>query len=395
MGLFDFLFGKTKKKEVEVSVPKVDVLEQHYKEKELKLVNYFKDRNIEMPKYETPLEEEERLSNEGRKYKQDDKFEDLNILTSLNGGYNSIKRQPQTKKTATIQPTIQKPLSKFDFVAIDFETSNNQHSICSAAIVVVKDGVIIEEKEWLVKPSSPVFESRNISVHGISYETVKNAPMFPEVWEELKYYLENETIVGHNVLGTEIMCLKKAFEEYKIEPTPILDNYICTLSLSRTLLPNLENHKLTTVIKHLELESFNHHNALEDARACANVLLKLKTFKGSSDIIQKNKTQKSERKKSYFQGLQEKADESLINIEKIESLDLENKNIVITGTFDMYERDKLIELLEKQKANIRTGVNAKTDFLIVGHEPGPSKIQKASALKITMIDEYEITKYLQ
>lgn len=363
MGLFDFIFGKTKKEEVliniNVNVPSNKTIE------ELMHTNYSTDNNIKLPNNLSHKHDKEQL-----KKKHINNKSNLKDLLKQNCG------------------------NKFDFVALDFETSNSKHSICSAGIVVVKDGIIIKEKEWLIRPSSKYFESRNIEVHGINYETVKNSPMFPEVWEDLKYYIEDETIVGHNVLGTEIMCLKKAFEEYKIQPAPILNNYLCTLSLSRILLPGLENHKLSTIVEHLKLKEFNHHNALEDARACAHVLMELKTIIDSSSIIEKHETLNTEKKKSYFQGIQEKADESLIKFEKIVNLELDNKNIVITGVFDSYEREHLFHLLESKGANIKTGVNSKTDYLIVGHEPGPSKIKKASSLNIRMINESDLLDFL-
>ena len=192
MGLFDFLFRKTKKNEVETSESK----QKKYEFEDPNLVAQKIEKSFNRI-FEEPLKEAKSIIENYNRI--DDKFEDLNILTSLNEGYKTTKQHTQTKKITAIQPTIQK--SKFDFVAIDFETSNNNHSICSVAIVVVKDCNIIEEKEWLVKPSSPIFESRNISVHGISYETVKNAPMFPEVWEELKYYLKMKLSLAIMYLG--------------------------------------------------------------------------------------------------------------------------------------------------------------------------------------------------
>jgi DNA polymerase-3 subunit epsilon len=48
--------------------------------------------------------------------------------------------------------------------------------------------------------------------------------------------------------------------------------YLCTYKTASKTWPHLENHKLNTVSDHLQF-SFTHHNALEDALACANVLL--------------------------------------------------------------------------------------------------------------------------
>ena len=278
--------------------------------------------------------------------------------------------------------------SKFDFVALDFETSNNQHSICSAAIVAVKNGAIIEEKEWLIRPSSERFEKRSVNIHGITYEMVKDCPSFIEIWEEFRYYIEDEIIVAHNILGTEITALKKAFEEYNIIPAPILNNYECTLQLSRILLPNLENHQLKTINKHLGFQEFTHHNALEDARTCANIYIKLAELKSASNVYTENQKKKAIKIDSYFKSQQPIVDLSTIHF--THNVDnLLNKNVVITGVFMSFERERFESILEDLGANLRKSVNGKTDVLIVGESPGPSKIEKAKALNISMISEEE------
>ena len=40
-------------------------------------------------------------------------------------------------------------------------------------------------------------------------------------------------------------------------------------------LPHLDNHKLKTLAKHFRIPAFKHHDATEDAIACANIFLKL------------------------------------------------------------------------------------------------------------------------
>lgn len=48
---------------------------------------------------------------------------------------------------------------------------------------------------------------------------------------------------------------------------------LCTVRTSKTLFPEFENHKLNTVSKKLGISLDNHHNALDDSLACANILL--------------------------------------------------------------------------------------------------------------------------
>ena len=86
-----------------------------------------------------------------------------------------------------------------NFIAMDFETANYQtHSACSLALVMVKNSQIVGEYYSLIKPETEFFWKNN-QIHGIHPEDVENAPKFPEVWQEIQhYYQENRLIVAHN-----------------------------------------------------------------------------------------------------------------------------------------------------------------------------------------------------
>lgn len=63
--------------------------------------------------------------------------------------------------------------------------------------------------------------------------------------------------------------------------------------------------------------------------------------------------------------------------------------ILATGTFDNFSRDGIKESVTANGAKYASGVNGKLSFLIVGHDPGPSKIAKAKELGLKMITEAE------
>ena len=73
---------------------------------------------------------------------------------------------------------------------------------------------------------------------------------------------------------------------------------------------------------------------------------------------------------------------------------LQNKKIVITGTLNSFSRNELKEILEKMGAKVSSAVSKNTDYLISGSDPG-SKIKKASELNIQIIDEDELSSFLQ
>ncbi|CDQ10688.1 DNA ligase [Acidithiobacillus ferrivorans] len=69
------------------------------------------------------------------------------------------------------------------------------------------------------------------------------------------------------------------------------------------------------------------------------------------------------------------------------SLPLKGKRIVFTGTFATADRKVLEKQAETLGAQVQSGVNAKTDFLIMGDKPGSKKVSAAQALPVTVLDE--------
>ena len=164
-----------------------------------------------------------------------------------------------------------------NFIAMDFETANHQkHSACSVALVMVRNSQIVGEYYTLIKPETEFFW-RNIQVHGIHERDVANAPKFPEVWQQIEqYYNPYSLIVAHNA-AFDTGVLAGCLAYYGLEQPSYLS--LCTVKSSRKLYPEMRNHKLDTMCQHLNITLDNHHDALEDSRACAQILLSQeKTF---------------------------------------------------------------------------------------------------------------------
>ncbi len=60
-------------------------------------------------------------------------------------------------------------------------------------------------------------------------------------------------------------------------------NYLDSSAAAKEKLPDLKNHKLKTLAKHFKLPPFKHHDAAEDACACANIFLKLQELHTSAE----------------------------------------------------------------------------------------------------------------
>lgn len=159
-----------------------------------------------------------------------------------------------------------------DFVAIDFETAtSNFTSLCSMGICVVENSKITERKEIYIRPVPFEFHDYNIKIHGITPNMVADKPTFDMYWDEIKPYLEGKTVVAHNAqFDVGAMCA--TLDYFKI-PYPTFD-YICTVKLSQLAYPELESHKLNKLCDALGIK-FSHHQAYDDAYACAAALLRI------------------------------------------------------------------------------------------------------------------------
>lgn len=164
---------------------------------------------------------------------------------------------------------------KLNFVAIDFETANsNQCSPCSVGLVKVENGVISEEKHFFLNPPEGYryFGEYQVKVHGITPDMIKKAPGFEEVFDEMLETIDGLPLVAHNAVFDSAV-LRKTCQVLSL-PIPNLQ-YGCSLLLSKKALPNLQSHKLPSVLAVFSEERFQHHDALADSRACAKIVLHL------------------------------------------------------------------------------------------------------------------------
>ena len=158
-----------------------------------------------------------------------------------------------------------------DFVAIDFETATGaRDSACSVAVVEVRGGQQVDAYHTLIRPPENRYNASNIEIHGITAEDTESAPDFSAIWEALMARLEGQLVLAHNV-RFDMGVLRACLVRYDLEWPSFA--YCDTVAIARRAWPQLENHKLNTVADHLNLK-FRHHDALEDAKACAEIPLR-------------------------------------------------------------------------------------------------------------------------
>jgi len=167
------------------------------------------------------------------------------------------------------------------WVAIDFETATRQRaSACALGLAVIENGIITEERAWLIQPPGNYFEPMNTRVHGIDADMVWQAPEFDEAWAEIEPYLRDAVLLAHNA-SFDMGVLRASLGRYGLN-TPEAE-YHCTVSMARKVWPRLANHQLPTVCRHCGIE-LSHHDAASDAGACARIALRCRRQSGAPDL---------------------------------------------------------------------------------------------------------------
>lgn len=159
--------------------------------------------------------------------------------------------------------------------ALDFETCNKMPgSLCSIGLSVYQDGIECDSYSSLIRPHPVIYADRwsYESIHGIRRQDVADSPELPDIYEEICRILQSVDLVVCHWAVFDISQLRAALRIHQL-PFPSF-NYTCTCLLARKFLPDLPNHKLNTIAAHYNF-SFQHHDALDDARAAGFIMCKM------------------------------------------------------------------------------------------------------------------------
>src|SRR5699024_2644534 len=160
------------------------------------------------------------------------------------------------------------------YVVFDVETTGLlavYDTIIELAGVKINDGEVIDRYESFANPHHPLSQTTT-DLTGITDEMVKDAPEVDQVLKEVNALMEDSILVAHNA-SFDIGFLNQGFKriDYEKVENPVID----TLELARFLIPELKNHRLNTLCKHLDIELTQHHRAIYDAEATGYLLWKL------------------------------------------------------------------------------------------------------------------------
>lgn len=258
-----------------------------------------------------------------------------------------------------------------NFVAIDVETAHGKRwSICQIGLAIVENGEITQTVSKLVRPPQNEYAVVNMNIHGITPDKTENAPDFSAVWNEIQPLIQRKRLVAHNA-AFDIDCLKQTLDFYNL-PIPEIE-YDCTYS--RT------GYKLNEICDAFEIELNKHHNAVCDAEACAKIYLNL--LQGIKPDYSKIIPRTEKSANIYIQKGHERLCGNVLKPD-LEHVDCSNpffaKKVVFTGVLNSIDRKEAACMIKKLGADIDTTITKRTDYVITGSAPGPSKMKKIEQL---------------
>ena len=156
------------------------------------------------------------------------------------------------------------------FVAVDVETANpDLASICSIGAATFENGTLVSEWYTLVDPRD-YFYQVNVAIHGIDEDMVRGAPTYEEVTARIDQLFRDMVVVSHTHFDR--VAIRQASERRSVERPRC--RWLDSAMVARRTWKECarSGYGLADVCNRIGYE-FQHHNALEDAKAAGHVLM--------------------------------------------------------------------------------------------------------------------------
>lgn len=250
------------------------------------------------------------------------------------------------------------------FNSIDVETANeDRSSICQIGIVRIEDGVIQDHWKTMVDPEDE-FDPWNTYIHGITEDDVADSPTLPQLYDELRDRLNGAVIVSHTAFDR--VAVARALAKYDLDPLAV--TWLDSARIARRAWPDEFGKKgwgLKRIAKAFGI-SFQHHDALEDARVAALIVLRACESSGL-DIdgwLERVKGPIFGRSKGST-GQGKRSARKPVSRDGREDGPLSGETVVFTGSLAL-PRNQVADLAAAVGCDVRPGVTKKTSMLVVG-----------------------------
>lgn len=168
------------------------------------------------------------------------------------------------------------------YTVFDLETTGLSHfkdQVIEIGAVKIEDGEKVGEFSEFVNPNRPI-PPKITKLTSITDSMVRDADPIEKVLPKFLDFCQDSILVGHNADFDVSFIAEASFQEgLDFKPA-----YLDTLGLARALHPEYKNHKLGTLAKNLQVPSFHHHRAIDDAKATSLIFLRLMEEWGEKGI---------------------------------------------------------------------------------------------------------------
>lgn len=151
-----------------------------------------------------------------------------------------------------------------DYVVFDLETTGVnviKDDIIEISAVKVLGGKVTDTFSTLVNPGRPI-PYYATQVNGITDEMVEDAPDIREALADFLTFAGDAMLVGHNIQSFDLNFVSNAAEGHLGKT--VENDYIDTLYMARSCLPELSHHKLVDVASYFHISAEGAHRALCD-----------------------------------------------------------------------------------------------------------------------------------
>ncbi|MDG1508715.1 MAG: exonuclease domain-containing protein [Flavobacteriaceae bacterium] len=170
------------------------------------------------------------------------------------------------------------------YAILDIETTGgkfNEEGITEIAIYKFDGHTTVDQFVSLVNPEKPIQEFV-VKLTGINNKMLRNAPKFFEVAKRIVEITKDVTLVAHNA-EFDARILKTEFDRLGFD---FQRNSICTVELSRKLIPDENSYSLGKLCKSLGIPMSDRHRASGDALATVQLFKLLLDKDNNKEIVQ-------------------------------------------------------------------------------------------------------------
>lgn len=159
-----------------------------------------------------------------------------------------------------------KRLAKYvpDYVVFDLETTGISYAddqIIEISALKVVGGKVVDQFSTLVNPQCPIPYGAT-RINGITDEMVADAPVIQKALADFLAFIKDDVLVGHNIHSFDLKFIYR--DAHELFGQDVTNDYIDTLYMARSCLPQLAHHKLTDLAAYFQIDTDGAHRALND-----------------------------------------------------------------------------------------------------------------------------------